>query len=67
MLWRSKRIRRNMSLCGGSLDKMKEIDLHLAGLLIKVGVNIKERKEVICAYVKIENASGHWVQFWLIT
>jgi len=56
-----------MSLCGGSLDKMKEIDLHLAGLLIKVGVNIKERKEVICAYVKIENASGHWVQFWLIT
>jgi hypothetical protein len=59
MLWRPKRIRRNMSLCDGSSDKMKEIDLHLADLLIKGGVNIKEKKkEVICAYVKLENASG---------
>jgi hypothetical protein len=34
-------------------------ELHLTDLLIKGGVNIKEKKrEVICAYVKLENASG---------
>jgi hypothetical protein len=40
----TKGIGRNMSLYDGSLDKIKEIGLHLADLLIKGGVNIKEKK-----------------------
>jgi len=41
MLWRLKGFRKNMSSCDASLDKMKEIGLHLDGLLIKGVVNIK--------------------------
>lgn len=40
-LARLKGIRRNMSSCDASPDKMNEIGLHQADRLIKRGVNIK--------------------------
>lgn len=40
-LARLKGIRRNMSTCDASPDKMNEIGLHQADRLIKRGVNIK--------------------------